>query len=181
MANVDWTFSDLVAGYVKEFDPTTDSYVVTTPGGKDVAVTIGANCYAEMVRNLGEGWQDAGDMRAKLQPGRFVFSYGIFYPEDKLKFEAKHLVFLGRDVDEWRFEAQDWWVKQVRQICDFYLDAQFPDGHVDFSQYRTQITVEGTKVGNALRQETDTISRMVYGFATAYLLTGEDKYLEGAE
>ena len=71
--------------------------------------------------------------------------------------------------------------QQVRQICDFYLDAQFPDGHIDFSQYRTQITVEGTKVGNAMRQETDTISRMVYGFATAYLLTGEDKYLEGAE
>ena len=34
MANVNWTFSDLVAGYVKSFDPTTDSYVVTTPGGK---------------------------------------------------------------------------------------------------------------------------------------------------
>jgi len=181
MANVDWTFSDLVAGYVKEFDATTDSYVVTTPGGKEVAISIGANCYAEMVRNLGEGWQDAGDMRAALQPGRFVFSYGIFYPEDTLKFEAKHLVFLGRTVDEWRFEAQDWWVKQVRQICDFYLNAQFPAGHVDFSQYRTQITVEGTKVGNALRQETDTISRMIYGFATAYLLTGEDKYLEAAE
>lgn len=181
MDRVDFTFSDLVAGYVQSFDPTTDSYVVVTPGGKEVAISIGANCYAEMVRNLGEGWQDAGDMRAALQPGKFVFSYGIFYPEDKLKFEAKHLVFLGRNVDEWRFEAQDWWVRQVRQICDFYLNAQFPDGHVDFSQYRTQLTVEGTKVGDALRQETDTISRMVYGFATAYLLTGEDKYLEGAE
>ena len=162
MAIVNWTFSDLVAGYVKAFDPTTDSYVVTTPGGSEVNVTIGANCYAELVRNLGEDFQDAtGPMRDMLSPGRFVFSYGIFYPEDKLKFEAKHLTFLGRGLDEWRFEAQDWWVKQVRQICDFYLNAQFPDGHIDFSQYRTQITVEGTKVGSALRQETDTISRMV--------------------
>ena len=181
MDSVNFTFSDLVAGYVQSFDPSTDSYVVTTPGGADVAITIGANCYAEMVRNLGEGWQDAGDMRAQLQPGKFVFSYGIFYPEDKLKFEAKHLIFLGRGVDEWRFEAQDWWVKQVRQICDFYMNAQWPDGQIDFAEYRTQITVEGTKVGSALRQETDTISRMVYGFATAYLLTGEDKYLEAAE
>jgi len=148
MGNVDFTFSDLVAGYVKGFDQTTDSYVVTTPGGKDVAVSIGVNCYAEVVRNLGEGFQDAtGPMREMLVPGRFVFSYGIFYPEDVLKFEAKHLVFLGRSQDEWRFEAQDWWVKQIRQICDFYLNAQFPDGHIDFSQYRTQITVEGTKVG----------------------------------
>lgn len=30
-------------------------------------------------------------------------------------------------------------------------------------------------------QETDTISRLVYGFASAYLLTGEDIFLEGAE
>src|SRR6266542_3500267 len=99
---VDFTFSDLVAGYVKSFDQTTDSYVVTTPGGKEVAVSIAVNCYAEMVRNLGEGYQDAGDMRALLLPGRFVFSYGVFYPEDVLKFEAKHLVFLGRNLDEWR-------------------------------------------------------------------------------
>jgi mannose/cellobiose epimerase-like protein (N-acyl-D-glucosamine 2-epimerase family)/anti-anti-sigma regulatory factor len=181
MDRVNFTFSDLVAGYVQSSDPTTDSYVVTTPGGNEVTIAIGANCYAEMVRNLGEGYQDAGDWRALLQPGRFVFSYGIYFPEETLTFEAKHLIFLGRGADEWRFEAQDWWVKQARQICDFYLDAQFPDGHIDYGQYRTRITVEGTKVGNALRQETDTISRMVYGFATAYLLTGEDKYLEAAE
>ena len=64
MDRVNFTFSDLVAGYVQSFDAATDSYVVKTPGGNEVAVTIGANCYAEMVRNLGEGYQDAGDMRA---------------------------------------------------------------------------------------------------------------------
>src|SRR5205823_11035050 len=31
------------------------------------------------------------------------------------------------------------------------------------------------------RQETDTISRLVYGFASAFLMTGEDKYLDAAE
>ena len=38
----------------------------------------------------------------------------------------------------------------------------------------------GTKRGDYL-QETDTISRLVYGFATTYLLTGEDRFLDGAE
>jgi mannose/cellobiose epimerase-like protein (N-acyl-D-glucosamine 2-epimerase family) len=32
-----------------------------------------------------------------------------------------------------------------------------------------------------IRQETDTISRMIYGLATAFLMTGEDRYLEAAE
>jgi mannose/cellobiose epimerase-like protein (N-acyl-D-glucosamine 2-epimerase family) len=31
------------------------------------------------------------------------------------------------------------------------------------------------------RQETDTISRLVYGFASAYLLSGDERYLEAAE
>ncbi|HEY4025259.1 MAG TPA: AGE family epimerase/isomerase, partial [Candidatus Dormibacteraeota bacterium] len=44
----------------------------------------------------------------------------------------------------------------------------------------TQLTLEGQKIPST-RQETDTISRMVYGFATAYLLTGVDRYLEAAE
>ena len=38
----------------------------------------------------------------------------------------------------------------------------------------------GDKTDNYL-QETDTISRLVYGFASAYLLTGEDRFLEAAE
>jgi uncharacterized protein YyaL (SSP411 family) len=38
----------------------------------------------------------------------------------------------------------------------------------------------GAKKGDYL-QETDTISRMVYGLASAFMLTGEDAFLEGAE
>ena len=66
-------------------------------------------------------------------------------------------------------------------LADFYLDAQFPDGGIDFANYRTQLTLSRAARSRRTRQETDTISRMVYGFASAYLLTGEDKYLEAAE
>ncbi|MEI7743211.1 MAG: STAS domain-containing protein [Chloroflexota bacterium] len=181
MNDLKFTFSDTIAGYVKSSDPGTGTFVVTTPGDKDFTIRIGANCYAEIVRNLGEPFQDAtGQMLSMLTPGRFLFSYGIFFPEETVKFEAKHLVFVGRNPDEYRFEAEDWWVRQVREIGDFYLRAQFPDGVVDYRQYRTQLTLEGTKTGS-LRQETDTISRMIYGFATAYLMTGEDRFLEAAE
>jgi mannose/cellobiose epimerase-like protein (N-acyl-D-glucosamine 2-epimerase family)/anti-anti-sigma regulatory factor len=178
---VNFTFSDTIAGYVTSYDEATDTFGMKTPGGDEFKVTFGANCYAELVRNLGEPFQDCtGPMRSMLTPGRFLFTYGIFFPEDELRYEVKHLIFLGRNPDEYRFEASDWWVKQVRQIADFYLKAQFPDGEVDYSQYRTQLTLEGTKVGS-LRQETDTISRMIYGFASAYLMTGEDRFLEAAE
>jgi len=176
-----FTFSDTIAGYITAFDPAAGTFDVTTPGGKDFRIKLGANCFAEIIRNLGEPFQDAtGQMQGMLTPGRYVFAYGIFFPEDTVKFEAKHLIFVGRGEDEYRYEAQDWWVRQVREIGDFYLKAQFPDGEIDYKQYRTQLTLEGVKTG-ALRQETDTISRMVYGFATAYLMTGEDRFLAAAE
>ena len=48
---------------------------------------------------------------------------------------------------------------------------------VDYRNYRTTHSRREGRTDN-YRQETDTISRLVYGFATAYLLTGDDRYLE---
>ena len=64
-----------------------------------------------------------------LDRGRMLFAYGIFYPEGGgTNFEAKHIVFVGRSSTTIVFERPDWWVQQVREVADFYLNAQFPDG-----------------------------------------------------
>jgi hypothetical protein len=97
------------------------------------------------------------------------------------KINLKHNLCLHVDTDEYVFERPDWWVNQIRQLGNFYLAAQFPDGKVNYDNYRTTITLTGDKATDNYRQETDTISRLVYGFATAYMLTGDDRYLEGAE
>jgi mannose/cellobiose epimerase-like protein (N-acyl-D-glucosamine 2-epimerase family) len=55
-----------------------------------------------------------------------------------------------------------------------------PNEEIDYRNYRTRLQLEGGKKGDFL-QETDTISRLVYGFASAFLLTGEDSFLEAAE
>ncbi len=76
-------------------------------------------------------------------------------------------------------------MNQARFIGDFYLRGQFPDGNYDWRNYRTKLSLSGTHTPDYIapdfRQETDTISRLVYGLATAYLLTGEDRFLEAAE
>jgi anti-anti-sigma factor len=179
---LNFTFSDTVGGYVTWSDPGAGIFRLQTTDGREYQVTLTPEAYGEVIRNLGEPWQDPGDrLENLLQPGRYMFAYGVFYPEGRgVSFEAKHLVFVGRDPHEFRFESQDWWINQVRQLAEFYLRAQFPDGNIDFSQYRTHLTIEGQKIDSS-RQETDTISRMIYGFATAYLLTGDDRYLEVAE
>ena len=72
-------------------------------------------------------------------------------------------------------------LSQIQALGDFYLKAQFGDEVVNYDNYRTTITLSGEKAVDRYRQETDTISRLVYGFASAYLLTGDDRFLEGAE
>ncbi|ACK73074.1 conserved hypothetical protein [Gloeothece citriformis PCC 7424] len=196
MANaIDFTFSDLIAGYVTYYNEQEDCFGLKTSDSREYEVYFTPTAYAELVRNLGEAYQDAtGQMRDMIKSGvppqegmrgRFLLVYGIFYPEDgnQYRFEGKHIVFVGRNFDQYSFEKPDWWVNQIKQLAEFYLKAEFgvPQTvvNIDYSKYRTNLTITGEKQKSG-RQETDTISRLVYGFASAYLLTGNDSYLEAA-
>jgi mannose/cellobiose epimerase-like protein (N-acyl-D-glucosamine 2-epimerase family) len=184
MNSIAYPFSDTVAGYVTQYDRDRDQYIVKTSGGQEFTVQIKGNTYAQVIRNLGDPYLDCtGQMRDMLTPGRYVFTYGIFYPEhNDYTFEAQFLVFAGRRANEYVIERPDWWVRQIEELGDFYVRAQFGAApRVDYRDYRTTIRLTGEKPMDNFRQETDTISRLVYGFASAYLLTGEDVYLEGAE
>jgi mannose/cellobiose epimerase-like protein (N-acyl-D-glucosamine 2-epimerase family) len=180
---INFSVSDLIAGYCTGYDQDADSFGMRTSDGREFTVKLTAPAYAELMRNLGEAYIDCtGRMREMLVPGRYLFVYGIFYPQaGGHAFDAKHIVFIGREADEYRVEEKDWWIRQIRALAEFYLHAQFPDGNIDYRNYSTLLSLYGDKLGPNLRQETDTISRMVYGFASAYLLTGEDRYLEAAE
>ena len=184
MNAIDFTFSDLIAGYITGADLSTNTFRLRTSGGGDFEVQLTPTVFAEVVRNLGEGFQNATDhIPQMLTEGRYLFVYGVFYPDGPngtRAFEAKRIVFLDDDPTEFRFEKQDWWIQQIRQLADFYLKAEFGDGPIDYANYRTNLADTGAKSGNT-RQETDTISRLVYGFASAYLITGDDRYLEAAE
>ena len=181
---LEFTFSDLIAGYVTGFDPVAGRFTLETSDGRHYEAALTANTYAEVIRNLGEGFKDAtGAMRDMMQPGRFVLAYGVFYPDGPgggVQFDAKHLIFAGRTESAYDFETPDWWVRQIDQLGEFYLQAEFGPGEIDYRDYRTNLTITGQRQKSG-RQETDTISRLVYGFASAYLLTGKDRYLEAAE
>jgi mannose/cellobiose epimerase-like protein (N-acyl-D-glucosamine 2-epimerase family) len=181
--DIRFAFSDTIAGYVTSFDREADTYTVKTSGGQEFQIKLKSNTYAQLVRNLGDPYQDStGQMRDMLVPGRFLFTYGVFYPEASGPvFEAQFILFLGRKAEEYVIERPDWWVKQIEEIGDFYLHAQFGDEPVDYRGYRTTIKLGGEKEKDNYRQETDTISRLVYGLSSAYMLTGEDRFLEAAD
>lgn len=175
--------ADSFAGYVTRFDPAAKVFELRTAAGQVVQAQITETTYAEVLRNLGEPYADCTDrIPAFLVPGRFLLAYGIRYPKaGGAEFEAKQLIFPGLRPDEYRFESPDWWTRQIRELADFYLRAEFGDGPVDFRNYRTDLTLEGHRMPGSGRQEAATLSRLVYGLASAYLLTGEDVYLEAAQ
>jgi mannose/cellobiose epimerase-like protein (N-acyl-D-glucosamine 2-epimerase family) len=180
--SVDFTFSDTIAGRVSGFDRAARVFSLVTADGRAFDVSLDGAPGAELLHNLGEPYQDAtGHVDELLTQGAFVLAYGVFYPHGgTLRFEAKRLIFVGRDPEDFRFEESGWWVRQIKEIAGFYRRAQFGDGPVDFADYRTEIRLGGDKTASHV-QETDTISRLVYGMASAFLLTGEDEYLEVAE
>ncbi len=183
MDNMHFTFADTITGYVTTpVDTNQRTFGLKTTDGRDFIIKLTDTTYGEVLRNLNEPFQDPGaPLESLIEQDRYLFAYGIFYHESgQFRFEAKHIIFPERQPGEYRFEEPDWWIKQMRALAEFYYNAQFPDGIVDYRNYRTSLTVEGQKILST-RQETDTISRMVYGFATAYLVTGEGRYLEAAE
>ncbi|MBU6951037.1 AGE family epimerase/isomerase [Hahella sp. HN01] len=177
-----FTFSDLVAGYVNGYDRTNKTFAMKTRNGHELSVKIGDNAYAEFVRNLGEEFKNATDkLDVMLTQGRYVYAYGVFYPDGgQYALEATHLVFPTSQDNQYVFEQSDWWSRQIRELADFYLQAEFGDGPIDYTRYRTNLSLEGDKLGDGI-QEAATLSRLIYGFATAYMMTGEDRYWEAAQ
>lgn len=179
---ISFPFSDLIAGYLTEFNPETDTFGLKTSDGRDFSVKLSSMAYAKVIQNFDEGYPDAtSTMRAWLTPGRYLFVYGVFYPDSDY-FDAKQVVFAGKKPEEFVFEKQDWWIQQVNALGKFYIKAQFgPDEEIDYRNYRTDLSLSGERSTVNFRQETDTISRLVYGFATAFMMTGDEVFLEGAE
>jgi anti-anti-sigma factor len=176
-----FSFSDTIAGYVKRYDRNTDRFTLETSDGRVFTVGITPTTNAQLVHNLGEPYADAtGQMRDMLVPGRFLFTYGVFYPEaGGHVYDALTITFPGARAHDYVFEKPDWWVKQISHMADFYYRVEFGDGDPDWRQYRVGVDMTGHKIGD--RQETDTISRLIYGLSTAYHMTGEDRFLKAAE
>ena len=184
MNDISFTFSDLISGYVKSYKASERTIDLITSDGRSYRATLTGNTYAKQTQNLNEGWLDrGGQLDELLKPGKMVFLYGTFFPEEQTSFEVNFIVFASDTNNLYRYSEQGWWINQIDCIATSYLKWQFnvPTEPIDYKNYRTTISLTGGKQEKDYLQETDTISRMVYGMASAYMLTGKNEYLEAAE
>jgi mannose/cellobiose epimerase-like protein (N-acyl-D-glucosamine 2-epimerase family) len=178
--DLDFSFSDTVAGYVTQRIGT--QVGLRTVDGRHLTLHLTDTTSGQMLRNLGGSYEDVtGRLWDVLQPGVLVFSHGPVYPDrDGLRFQAGHLIVVGTPEQAFPYEHGGWWTRQVHQLARFYRRSQFGDSPPDFADYRTTIGATGHKAPQHL-QETDTMSRLVYGMASAYMLTGDSDLADVAE
>ena len=89
MPQATFEFSDTVAGYVTDFRFDSNVFGLQTSDGRDFKIRLASSTYAELVHNLGDSYVDCtGQMRDMLAKGRFLYAYGVFYPDDDGALEA---------------------------------------------------------------------------------------------
>ena len=173
-----FTFADTIAGYVKRYDRNSNSFTIETSDGREFTVGLTSTTNAQLVRNLGEPYADAtAQLRDMLVPGRYLFTYGVFYPKgDTHVYDAKQVTFPGAHAHDFVFEKPDWWVKQIYQMADFYYRAQFGAELARVPRRRRHDRQQGRRSPGDGRD-----LRLIYGLSTAYHMTGEERFLKAAE
>ena len=80
--NIDFTFSDTVAGYVVSYNGEAQHFTIRTSDDRLQKVNLTPNTFARVTYNLEESYQDATTLMPSLLalPRQFVFAYGAFYP-----------------------------------------------------------------------------------------------------
>src|SRR5208283_3508269 len=109
MDQINFSFSDSIAGYIAGYDKDADSFRIKTSDNREFTVTFASNTYAWIANNLNEPRQWCADqMRGMLTPGRFLFVYGTYYYENGgFNFTAQYLVFLAPKTGEYGFEKAE--------------------------------------------------------------------------
>ncbi len=134
--------------------------------------------------NLGPDWdrKPSEYVRKYLHEEALVVVQGIYSEHDEEKrFDARYVTLMHSEPGKYLFEETHWWLNQISRLAEEWLDDLFGDRRTyaldDFAElYRTNLNILGLPVGDNNTQECATLSRLIYGLSSAYLLTGQDRF-----
>lgn len=123
-----------------------------------------------------------------LQVGDLVAVDGIYSRHaEQESYDAVCITELVGQRNYYLFEHTFWWHEQINVLAERWLDNLFGDKALysidDYAAfYRTMLNIQGQPVQQqGDLQEMATLSRLIYGFASAYMLTGEERFFEAAK
>lgn len=179
-----------VMGRVRSIDPEAASVTVTARSGDEFRAFLGANTSLSVLQNLdgqsndpyrnGPGAANPGaDLARRVKPGQLLIVEGIQMEDGgDARFEARTIHLLYNGEDGLLFEQPHWWISQIQSLCNQLIGTMWGDADTfEFAKYRTNVRIDGAPSDDGLA-EIETLGRLLYGFATTYLLTGNERYLD---
>jgi mannose/cellobiose epimerase-like protein (N-acyl-D-glucosamine 2-epimerase family) len=181
-------------GEVQQVNHNQLSFKVLCQSGDVFRVFVAEGTGYFHIRNLDElsrdrtvapkGYRDdrpADRLRRYVRKGILVSVYGVHQIHNgKDRFDAKEVWLFQNEENEYLFEETHWWLTQITALADQWLLNLFDKStDFDFSNYQTNLSYIGSKEPNAV-QECATLSRLIYGLASAYLMTGNKRYYRAA-
>jgi len=132
---------------------------------------------------------DDGSVSAKIRKyiavGARVLVEGIYHRNgmsSRVDIRTVYLLYSqdGKKISEFKgpymFEEPLWWVNMITAQGNTWYNNFFADGVIDFTKYRTDLNELYQPKGP--NQECAVMSRLLYGYAVTYQLTGKQKYLD---
>jgi mannose/cellobiose epimerase-like protein (N-acyl-D-glucosamine 2-epimerase family) len=190
-----------VAGTVTSIDAGALKFSIRTRSDDLFDVNVGVTTYYQVLTNLdglnrdraaGPAGMNPGDNQVAfdllkyLKEGCLTFVEGIRSENGaEERFEARTVYLMHSVPGKYVFEETHWWLVQISQMADRWLDNLFDVKRNyeidDFSKlYRTNLNITGAPTSDNI-QECATLSRLIYGLSSAYLLTGAERYYLAAK
>ena len=183
-------------GYVTELYPDEGCFKIRVRSGDDFYCYPNSEVWYRPLPNLfgsydryGSIENDDGSISAKIRKyiaiGARVLVEGIFHRNGmsgRVDIRTVYLLYSqdGRKISEskgpYMFEEPLWWVNMMTAQGNTWYNNFFADGVIDFTKYRTDLNELYQPKGP--NQECAVMSRLLYGYAVTYQLTGKQKYLD---
>ncbi|MDR3376391.1 MAG: AGE family epimerase/isomerase [Ancalomicrobiaceae bacterium] len=175
---------DRIQGTLESADAAAHDLVLALRDGSRAKVHVSDTAWVHLVRAMdGLNRRPGSGAIYDLPKGALISASGLVY-SDRDELVAKEVTSFGAEPKQPVIEDADWWSSQARELSRFWVRAQGGDDgfSLDPSRYQTRITKSGSpRPKSENLQETDTVSRLVYGFSSTYLMTGEIWILDAAK
>lgn len=197
------TFHDslTIAGIVTSVDAGALKFSIRARSDDLFDINVGVTTYYQVVSNLDGLNRDRAEPPANMNRGDNPVAFDLLkYVKDGCltfvegirsengadeRFEARTVYLMHSLPGKYLFEETHWWLVQISQMADRWLDNLFDVRRSyeisDFSAlYRTNLNITGAPTNDSI-QECATLSRLIYGLSSAYLLTGAERYYLAAK
>jgi hypothetical protein len=190
-----YTQATSLLGIVTEVvpDPVNPSFAIRCRSGDEFRIRVSSETWFTVVRNMDDLDRDRVANPEKFDGGKLADRLRKYLRKDDLlsvegvgidhdghsSFEGRKVTLLAVQPGRFLFEDTHWWLTQIATFADEWLDDLFADRRSyewdDFARlYRTNLNILGQPMDDTV-QECATLSRLIYGLSSCYLLTGGER------